>query len=509
MHIKKVALAIAAVALFPHAASAASLTTVLTDGGGDGTFDDSVGAATGTAGQSFSRETLLTDAARAVNFGGISLGYTPGIALTAGDTITFTFSRAPLQATGVGTATRAYPFQSLLSPIAGGGETGTLTLSAQTATSVTYTASGTIVDTATNDPGYVLANGDLIFAAGTGDVTVTATTANTAGIDRADDGEQDLHIDGGTDVSIAFDLATLAETVDVSATTPKTAFAGGGRTATFEIDVRDAAGDDDISLADSALGLLLSISGADFSWLDNDADTAGNQLTLGQEITVTDTDGGTTITPSIVASGTDFDEGTLVLSIADVLNTNNATNAISVSFTSPVANTAEIPEQTLSIAASLFSDEDSGTGGGTPLDFVPAVTSVTLQEASASAAYSLNGSSVSIYAVPVSNSVQNFIYLSNTSSTASGDVSVTVVDEGVAKGPYSLGTSEPNTEFDIGARFKKAVFDAGENFEGSRVRLDITTELPESNVVVSASYKQLTDSDRVNLLTSTESDHDN
>jgi hypothetical protein len=497
-------LALALVAAAPLSAFAGAFTTDVTAAAAS-PFTNALTA----NGNSYNREFLTTDSV--ITYNDQALGYSMANALTAGDRITFTFSDAPLDLVSA-TTTRAFPFPSSITATNGADPTaaaggGVLNLVSQTATSVTYAAATNI--TATAD--FVIASGGLTFATKTaGDVTVSASSATSAGATLSE-GTTTPYVlvdDAGVDLSIAFDTATLAELIDVSATVPKTAFTvAPARTASFEIDVVDSTSNGDTRvLADADTQLTVTITGADFSWLDDDLTNAviagdidvnigSGALTAGAEINFRDS-AGANLAGSVVAAATNFETGTLtVLLTGGTFINDDATDTITVTFVSPATNTREIPEQDISVTATLAATDDSAS--------VALAAPVTLATASATASYSLNGSNVVVYAVPVANSVQNFIYLSN-SSSISGSVFVSVVDDGTTYGPFDLGTSDPDTEFDIGARFIGAVNESGATLSGNRVRLEISAELPANATTVSASYRSITANDRVNLLTDQE-----
>lgn len=124
---------------------------------------------------------------------------------------------------------------------------------------------------------------------------------------------------------------------------------------------------------------------------------------------------------------------------------------------------------------------------------------------SATGAYTLNGSSVTVYAVPTSASVSNFIWLTNSGST-DGEVSIAVNDNGTEIDLGVVGTSRGGREFDITAAMNEALAAAGETLSGGRVHIDIITKVPAADVAVSAAYRVA--DDRVNLITSLETDND-
>lgn len=417
-------------------------------------------------------------------------------ALGVGEEVVFTFSHAPVRSeSGL-----AFDFPSSVQCLdAEGANSGVLALTNQTETSVTFDVS-TLVSV-----GDVcgIATGIDIATSGVADdtdVTVTSVSNNAAGISKGDNGVDAegnaarLFTAAGDQYSIAF--AGLGATVNVEAAVPQqelladaevaldTALAG-IFTGAISVDAEASA-----ATQTAALGALsLTLSGGDFGWLDGDAETAGIQLAGGSSATLA----GASFAAE-AADVTNIDDGELSFSFASNDGENGVQDGDSFTVTLTGAGGITIAEQDISVAFVGLADAEA-----------PAPTLLT---GSGTDSYTSNGSTVSVYAVPVTNAVQNFIYLNNTSA-ATGEVSVTVYDEGNVYGPYSIGTVEANSTFDVGARFKEPVALDGNQLSGSRVRLDVITELPERNVAISAAYKVISANDRVNLLTSNESEHDN
>lgn len=453
---QKKALAMAIATALPLAASAATITTQ----------DDQ-----------FTNEALLTE-----DFlldGGVT--WAAGAGTAAGNEVVFTFSHSPVRSTG---GTFAFPTQIECAA------EGVLDLVSQTGSVITYEV-GTAVAA---EEACVIADG-IDFAtsgvAADADVTVTSVSTNAAGVSLGDDGEAALVFENlGDEFSAA--LTNLGATIDVEATVPQqefvTATGDAETTATFTLTVNVDAEAAAEGVQGAALGNFeITLSNGDFAWLDTDGDTAEGIVTAGITIAAGAED--TAITPGEI-DVTDIDSGTVVIPFSFNAAPANGDTVI-VSLEGP--GDVTIPEQDISVSITAAADGDDD---------------ITLLTVTGTDSFASNGSTVSVYAVPSSDSVENFIWVSNT-STSSGEVSVTIVDEGDTYGPYSLGDIQAGSVFDVGARFKQAAAAAGEELSGKRVRLDIITELPERNVAVSAAYKAIAADDRITLLTSNESEHDN
>lgn len=397
-----------------------------------------------------------------------------------GSLVTFTFSHAPIRSeTGA-----QFPFPNQITC----GTTGVLDISAQTATSVTYEVSTAtaatdecviIATAAAEKPDFAVSG----IAAGQ-DVTVSSASTNALGVSLADNGTAAVIVQS-QDARYNPVVTDGTETINVQLASPKTAFTGGvagNLTArvSFTANTGAALGS---GFQQTATVDTITLTG-DFSWLDRDADTDGIQLTAAS-IVVGNTGGAIA---NLVVPDTSTATGLAAVNggtIELTFDHDAAVTAVTVDLVGP--GQLVIPTQT--VAATYA----QGTVAG------------ALQSDSGVDVYGINGSEISVYGVPMSDAVQNLIYLDN-SSAAAGAVSVSVVDEGTVLGPYALGTVGANEVFDIGGRFRGAINEAGDTISGGRVRLDIVTELNDANVVVTAGYKVISADDRVPLLTSLEAD---
>jgi hypothetical protein len=213
----------------------------------------------------------------------------------------------------------------------------------------------------------------------------------------------------------------------------------------------------------------ITITGQDFSWLDTDATTAGIQL-----------DGNVTGLSSITVTET---------TITGVV-TDTTTESVAVQLTN--SEEAVIPVQTgITAGANIFYPLEDGTNGSTQVSMT------------GSAVWSLNGSSIDVYAVPNSENVSVFMWLTNT-GTGSVALDATLYDNGQTCEMTNIGSSVAGTEFDLSAALSDAVEAQCSSYvpSGNRVRYNVTANAPANSIRISAAYRVGTD--RVNLLTSSE-----
>lgn len=302
---------------------------------------------------------------------------------------------------------------------------------------------------------------------GTGDVTVTPSSATSQGV-AFDAGTGKTIIDQ-TGSQYKYAITGLSQIVDVES--DRKLFAVGTTTASSHaigIVASTATGSSAPSNAATDATMSVTLTG-DFSWLDSDATTTGIQtagISVNNATTVAVS--ATQMSFSVVATG--------------------ATNAIVFQNTA----SAVIPTQSLTMSVSKVYNNGSTNATG---------TSTT----SGTGAYTLNGSSVTVYAIPTSASVSNFIWLTNTGAT-DGEVSLVVHDNGTDYDLGVVGTSSAGSELDISALLAAGLDAAGVTLSGGRVHMDIVTKVPSADIAVSAAYR--VGDDRVNLLTSIETDQD-
>lgn len=385
---------------------------------------------------------------------------------SAGDIIAFNFSAEPRNsgattaftfpttvAIGAGTNTEG----SFTETSSGGGvvslfDRGDKTVSYRVTTAPTA-AGGTIrvADTA------IYLTSEIAGA----DVTVSSQSQTGSGT-PFDAGAAAVLIDVGAS-ELAYTVAGLTQVIDVES--DREAFAVGGATqSSHAITINASSGNGGADFAETVGTISATITG-DFSWVDSDTATNATGIQTGNI-------GGTGVTVSSASASQ------IVVSLTSTGGTVSLTNSLGLT----------IPTQDLSVSISQVLSNTLASGSAT-----------------ASGAYTLNGSTVSVYAVPTSSAVSNFIWLSNTGSS-SGEVSIDVHDAGTTIELGVVGTVGANSEFDVTSAMNAALEASGETLSGGRVHLDIVTKVPAADVAVSAAYR--VGDDRVNLLTSIETDHD-
>lgn len=403
-------------------------------------------------------------------------GLTGSVALGAqyavGDVITLSFS-APPKASAA--ATTAYTWPTTLDIVVGtagaGGDDGVIALFDTEDTSVSYrvtTAPTADTSGAVTDFGTVTLPSDIVFRSadfGTTDVTYSSSSSTAQGV-TFDRGSAKKYVDV-TGSQFAATVTGLTQVIDVESARKR--FVDGASTATdhdIVVTIASNAGVPDLALTAGTASVTLT---GDFSWVDSNTATnatgiqAGN-VELGGVAVAAAGLGATSITVSNVpAAG-----GTINLdnSLAQVIPTQSLQATVTSTFTESTAVTSS---------------------------------------ATATGAYTLNGSSVTVYAVPTSSSVSNFIWLTNTGSSR-GDVSITVYDGADTHELGVVGSSAGGTQFDVTAALNDALAAEGITLSGGRVHMDIVTTAPAADIAVSAAYR--VGDDRVNLLTSIETDQD-
>ena len=385
-----------------------------------------------------------------------------------GDVIKLTFSAPPRRYGEAGTTaaekTQTFDFPSSVVVAVTGGTNGSAKKFDQTDTTVSYRIDNAPTPNGSNF-GVIDLGNDFGFKASEIGTGVTVSSISQSGQLSFDAGKAaKVIVPNGS--QYAFTVAGLSQTIDVQS--GRKAFVAGAATAanhTITVSI-----DDDVKSPDLGItsGDFVATLTGDFSWLDsNTATTAaatGIQFSAatGDEFAVLGVSGtAMTISTAVTAGDNDYE-----------LTLTNSTKQ-------------EIPVQALALSAT-----QRLTG-----------STVGVASATASGAYKLNGSSITVYAVPTSSAVSNFIWLSNTGKS-SGDVSITVYDNGKTIDLGVVGTSKGGSEFDVTAGLNAALEAKGVTLSGGRVHMDVVTNVPTSDVAISAAYR--VGDDRVNLLTSAE-----
>lgn len=417
-------------------------------------------------------------------FGGAQ-GAAATVELQAGyqvdDTITFTYNVNPVASKGATTA-YAWPVSLTIAPIASAGAAGDSTGTAGvlgkidtgdnfvkyrvTTAPVINTDSTTVGSDGIH--GRVELPGDIEFnmTTATGDVTVTPSSTLAGGGGSFDSysgaaGDNTVVDTYGTQFKYA--VTGLSNTIDVN-TGRKRFIVGTNTASTFDFVVAASTSLGSPSLAAASGTIAVTLTGSDFSWLDSNTATNATGIQLAN---ITFANGGTTVAAGVTS---------ISFLVADTGDT----------ITLGAGNGGTISEQSLSLAGTqLYSgNSKSATGSFT-----------------GTGSLTLNGSSVTVYAVPTSAAVSNFIWLTNT-GTVSGDVELTVVDGGTSTDLGVIGVAAADSEFDVTKAMNEALAAQGVTLSGGRVHLEITTKVPASAARISAAYR--VGDDRVNLLTSLE-----
>jgi hypothetical protein len=397
------------------------------------------------------------------------------------DLITITYN-SPLNPTG---ATTAFSWSGAALPTLAsesGGVAGTVAFRSAAAdgSSVTYR----VVTAPTAAGGAAESGGILTLPAGQfsrtgGNVTVSASV--NSGLDGAVL-EQSASADtilANTGSQFRFIVSNLSETVDVNSSRLRFDIGTGTPSATHTIGfniVTNAASVVGATTATldyaAALGTTAVTLAGDFAWLDSSSTTTGIQL--GGVSTVNS--GGASSAVTLNTSG----------QIATVLAATAGTGAITLGN----ATTTVIPEQALTLTSSLRYTVAGGSSGAV--------------SGSATGAYNLNGSSVTVYSVPTNAS--NFIWLTNTGSTDGAAISASIDDAGTVTDLGELAvTADSNDQVDVWPAVLAAAEAAGvELTNPGRVNLTLVTEAPATDVVVSGVYR--VGDDRVNLISTLDTD---
>lgn len=416
-----------------------------------------------------------------------------GAAYTGGDIITVEFNQAPKVSSGTGAAaTRAYSWPLALDIVdSTGADIGDLSLIGSTDTSVSYRVATITQNLATPELGEVILPTDMRFFP-TADVTFSARSETSTGtaIDAATTaaGASSATLYDLVGSQFAATVGGLSQTVNVEAA--RKAFDKASATTTHQITVAVAydVGSPAAAYAVEADDVTLVLDG-DFSWVDSNTATTATGVQGGAGSV--ELDGATTG----VAVGVDGTRITItgIASTVDGIAAASGGNGGVIELTNTTSQV--IPLQTITATVTgNYTDANVATGGGT------ATTNVT-SSATASGSYVLNGSTVTVFAVPTSAAASNFIWLSNTGTTT-GDVEITVYDNGTEYELGVVGSSAGGTEFDVTAALNAALEAQGITLSGGRVHMDIVTKAPGRDIAVSAAYR--VGDDRVNLVTSLE-----
>ncbi len=321
---------------------------------------------------------------------------------------------------------------------------------AVTASYAAATASGVAMDATT-------ATGAL------GTVIDEITYAVTAKFDGVIDVENDKkvyasnYVAGNTNA----DSATITATLTAGTEGDKHTIASTGAV-TLDAAVND--------VMTSAQGAVTTIVG-DFAYLD-DAVTAGVQNTSsGVAQTGADSVALATTGASIAVTDTTVASGAIVATVD---------NSEDVALAAQSFTASTVVTYTSNSVATATKTVDHGSLGS----------------------WTLNGASVTAYAVPMGDAVSRFLWVSN-GGTSAAAVDYTITMNGTSYGPYSLGTVAGKTSTSVGGLIDTDLVARGIYVApNSRANINVSAPVKANDITMSASYKHIGDSDRLGLETS-------
>jgi len=220
----------------------------------------------------------------------------------------------------------------------------------------------------------------------------------------------------------------------------------------------------------SAQGAVTTIVG-DFAYLD-DAVTAGVQNTSsGVAQTGADSVALATTGASIAVTDTTVASGTIVATVD---------NSEDVAMAAQSFTASTVVTYTSNSVATATKTVDHGSLGS----------------------WTLNGASVTAYAVPMGDAVSRFLWVSN-GGTSAAAVDYTITMNGTSYGPYSLGTVAGKTSTSVGGLIDTDLAARGIYVApSSRANINVSAPVKANDITMSASYKHIGDSDRLGLETS-------
>ena len=241
---------------------------------------------------------------------------------------------------------------------------------------------------------------------------------------------------------------------------------------------------------------VLSIAG-DFSYLDDNATTAGISLTQATDASHVDSGAVTTQDGVVAASATALTVTCTGAGAASCVTQGGAALTNSLDLVSTNAS-AELPVTTFAPTFTLSYDSN-----------VVSTPDKTMTFTMDGGKWALNGANITAYGVPMGDTVSRFLWLNNKGATA-GDVTAVVTSGGTrypTTGEYALGSSAGKTAMQVGTLVDTALSDAGVTLPASS-RANITFSVPvkDSDVTLSAAYKHIGDADRLTIETSDTTD---
>lgn len=412
-----------------------------------------------------------------------------GAAYQVGDLVTFTYN-AKILTVGTVLATSeedgtAAGVDEVLTPATANADGITLGFLSKTDNSVTYRVTdvtGTTSNLALIVDGFVLDDASVEALSDGVELSYSAQTNTGTPIDQGSSGsntvEDIITLKDQLSARVVPSTGALDGVVNVS-TVRKTLV---GTTDTLSIDFVDNKAN---VIADAVVSKAVYTLNGDFSWIeDTNATSAGIQQPSG---VVTVGSSAATIT-SITDDAIVFTQ-TGNANVVDFAVT--FTPAVNLATGSSVV-TATLPDTTYTLDY-VLTYADSGTDGANTNQ----VTTLTdSKDELAAGAWTLNGKSSLIQAYPVGSNIEQFLWVTNSSSLP-GAVTATAIAGGESYDLGVVGTAAAKSLTYVATAVNTAL--AAEGIDSGRVQLKLVVNSPEDNVDIYAGYKVTSDADRLNL----------
>lgn len=303
----------------------------------------------------------------------------------------------------------------------------------------------------------------LATTASLGTVIDEITYAVTTKFDGVIDVENDKKdfASGGVNNNDNADSVVLTTTVTAGTAGDKHTIASSGV-------VTLAANIDDVMT--SANSAVTTISG-DFTYLDNDLATAG-----------------------VTATGATQSNVDAVAVAADGLSITATDSAVAnaTAVTVVVDNSEDVALDAQSFTGSTVVTYTSNS----------VATATKTVDHGSLGSWTLNGASVTAYAVPMGDAVSRFLWISNGGANSAA-LSYTITMNGSSYGPYSIGSVAGKTSVSVGGLIDtdlaaRSIYVA----PSSRANINVSAPVKANDITMSASYKHIGDADRLGLETS-------
>jgi len=272
----------------------------------------------------------------------------------------------------------------------------------------------------------------------------------------------------------------------------RTVFTVGANTAarsadSMTIEITDAAG---TRLNPVTVDAITATITGDFSWIDDkvltDVDTAATGIDQNTLTATCDGNAATSVAVNadavtIVCASTHIGDVVLIM---DAENNVGATNPAVVQAISAGSYTATINVKYTDLGTDL------GGAGAVATNVVAVVSDAAL------GAHTLNGSTSTVQAYPVSDAITGFLWVTNTGATAA-NMSVTATAGGASMASCDLGSVAAKSLVYITDHVEACLTAA--SVTSGRAQLVVTVNAPAADIDVYAGYKVDADSDRLSL----------